>query len=243
MGEHWEQNDGFIERIDFDGSNRTVLVPPGATYTPKQLVLDLHARKMYWADREGMKIMRANLDGSAITPLIITGEGPVDRLDQRRHCVGIAIDHKRGMLYWTQKGAPNSGTGRILRAPLGLPEGFGPQNRPDIDVFMNDLPEPIDLDINPLTDELYWTDRGDPPVGNTLNRISLLKKGDEEPDILMAELKEAIGLALDVPNNRVFVTDLGGFIYSSDLEGGDFRTLYAGGPGPHLLTGIALFPE
>jgi len=33
-------NDGSIERADFDGSNLTHIVPPGATFTPKQLQLD-----------------------------------------------------------------------------------------------------------------------------------------------------------------------------------------------------------
>src|SRR5262249_47995584 len=32
--------DGSIERADLDGSNRKVIIPQGATYTPKQLHLD-----------------------------------------------------------------------------------------------------------------------------------------------------------------------------------------------------------
>src|SRR6266581_5602035 len=33
-------NDGFIDRADFDGKNITHTVPPGGTFTPKQLQLD-----------------------------------------------------------------------------------------------------------------------------------------------------------------------------------------------------------
>ena len=33
-------NDGSIERSDLDGSNVTNIVPPGGTFTPKQLQLD-----------------------------------------------------------------------------------------------------------------------------------------------------------------------------------------------------------
>ena len=33
-------NDGSIERADLDGQNRTMIVPPGGTFTPKQLHLD-----------------------------------------------------------------------------------------------------------------------------------------------------------------------------------------------------------
>src|SRR5260370_42267798 len=34
------QNDGSIERVDFDGKNRKVIVSPGVTFTPKQIHLD-----------------------------------------------------------------------------------------------------------------------------------------------------------------------------------------------------------
>src|SRR5258708_7768195 len=58
MGEHWDQNDGFIERIDFDGTNRKMIIPKGGTFTPKQLQLDLENGLIYWCDREGMRVMR-----------------------------------------------------------------------------------------------------------------------------------------------------------------------------------------
>ncbi len=56
-------NDGSIERVDLDGGNRTTIVPSGGTYTPKQLHLDTVDRKLYWGDREGMRVMRCDLDG------------------------------------------------------------------------------------------------------------------------------------------------------------------------------------
>src|SRR4029077_14518083 len=40
MGSSPAANDGSIERADLDGGNRRMLVPPGATHTPKQLQLD-----------------------------------------------------------------------------------------------------------------------------------------------------------------------------------------------------------
>src|SRR6185369_10534859 len=67
-------NDGSIERADVDGRNRTTIVPPGGTFTPKQLHLDKANGKLYWSDREGMRVMRANLDGSQIETLVQTGE-------------------------------------------------------------------------------------------------------------------------------------------------------------------------
>src|SRR5262245_46236637 len=54
-------DDGSIERADLHGRNRTVIIPQGVTHTPKQLHLDKHGGKLYWCDREGMRVMRANL--------------------------------------------------------------------------------------------------------------------------------------------------------------------------------------
>lgn len=36
---------------------------------------------------------------------------------------------------------------------------------------------------------------------------------------------EGIGIALDVPHDRMFATDLGGSIYSARLDGSDKRVL------------------
>src|SRR6185295_17424590 len=59
-------NDGSIERADLDGSNRKVIIPQGVTHTPKQLHIEKAAGKLYWSDREGMRVMRADLDGSQV---------------------------------------------------------------------------------------------------------------------------------------------------------------------------------
>src|SRR6202140_2204033 len=59
-------NDGTVDRADLDGTNVTNIVPSGKTWTPKQLQLDAKNRKLYWSDREGMRVMRSNLDGSNI---------------------------------------------------------------------------------------------------------------------------------------------------------------------------------
>src|SRR4029077_8263965 len=98
------KNDGYIERADLDGGNRTTIVPRGATFTPKQLHLEKASGKLYWSDREGMRVMRANLDGSQVETLVETGRGDTDGRDQTRWCVGITIDPKLGKIYWTQKG-------------------------------------------------------------------------------------------------------------------------------------------
>lgn len=231
-----DRNDGSIERADLDGGNRTIIVPEGRTFTPKQIILDRAGGKLYWADREGMRLMRCDLDGSAVETLVETGQGDADRREQWRWCVGIAIDPGRRQIYWTQKGADNAGEGRILRAGIDIPAGASAAARSDIEVLFDRLPEPIDLDLDLGRRLLYWTDRGDPPQGNTVNRASIDGPAGAVPEIVLTHLMEGIGPALDLKGERMFVTDFGGSIYCAGLDGAQKRTLlYAQGN----LTGIA----
>lgn len=228
-------NDGSIERADIDGRNRKTIVPEGATFTPKQIILDKRSRKLYWCDREGMRVMRVNLDGSQLETLVEAGHSDIERRDQTKWCVGLTIDPGERKIYWTQKGPDNAGRGRIFRANLEIPAGQTAANRSDIEIFFDRLPEPIDLELNLKTRVLYWTDRGDPPRGNTVNRASIDNK-PSEPEIVLTHLMEGIGIALDVPGDRMFVTDFAGSLYSSRLDGsGERNFLYAQGN----LTGIA----
>jgi DNA-binding beta-propeller fold protein YncE len=220
-------NDGTIDRADLDGTNVRNIVSSGATWTPKQLQLDTKNRKLYWSDREGMRVMRSNLDGSNIETLVQTGHGDSDRLDARNWCVGIAVDVNGGKLYWTQKGNDNAGQGRIFRAGLEIPKGQTPANRQDIEVLYHNLPEPIDLDLDLGNRVIYWTDRGDPPRGNTVNRAPMdaAPGKRKEPEIVFNHLMEGIGLSLDLANKRMFLTDLGGSVYSANLDGSNKKNL------------------
>ena len=107
-------------------------------------------------------------------------------------------------------------------------------------MLFDGLPEPIDLELDLKNRMLYWTDRGDPPRGNTVNRVpmdmEMMKKKRQAPEILLTYLQEGIGIALDLKEERMFLTDLGGSVYSAKLNGSDKKTLlYAQGN----LTGIA----
>jgi hypothetical protein len=232
-------NDGSIERADLDGNNAIHIVPNGGTFTPKQLQLDRKNRKLYWSDREGMRIMRANLDGSKIETLVDTSQGDArPGKDLKKWCVGIALDVERGKVYWTQKGPEKAGLGRLFRANLEIPKGQTPANRQDIELLYNNLPEPIDLDLDLGNRTMYWTDRGDPPRGNTVNRAPMdAASGNRpEPEIVFNHLMEGIGLALDLENGRMFVTDLAGSVYTANLDGSNKKpVVFAQGN----LTGIA----
>ena len=234
-----KRNDGSIERADLDGQNRVTIVAPGDTFTPKQIHLERATGKLYWCDREGMRVMRVNLDGSQIETLVDTSQGDArPGPDPTKWCVGITVDAARGQLYWTQKGPDNGELGRICRASLEIPKGESADKRSDVEVLFDRLPEPIDLELDLRRRILYWTDRGDPPRGNTVNRAPLDAKPDRDraPEILLTHLMEGIGLALDLEGDRMFVTDFGGSIYSARLDGSQSRTLLYG---QGNLTGVA----
>ena len=236
---NFKKNDGSILRSDLDGKNLITIVPPGGTFTPKQVHLEKKSGKLYWSDREGMRVMRANLDGSKVETLVDTSHGdPRPGPDARKWCVGIAVDTEGGKFYWTQKGPDNAGEGRISRANIEIPQGQGPANRTDIELLYENLPEPIDLDLDLANRTLYWTDRGDAPRGNTVNRAPMdpLPGNHKEPEILFTHLEEGIGLALDLKGGRMFITDFAGSLRSANLDGSNQKTLlFAEGN----LTGIA----
>src|SRR6267142_547400 len=53
-------NDGSIFRSDLDGRTMTTIIPPGGTFTPKQLQIDKPNGKLYSCDREGMQVVRGH---------------------------------------------------------------------------------------------------------------------------------------------------------------------------------------
>ena len=232
-------NDGSIEQADLNGQNRKTIVRQGATFTPKQLHLEKNSGKLYWCDREGMRVMRSNLDGSEIETLVDTSQGEArPGRDARKWCVGIAVDSDRGQIYWTQKGPDDAGLGRIFRANVEIPKRENPANRTDIEVLFDALPEPIDLELDLRKRLMYWTDRGDPPRGNTVNRAPMDADSMPRPapDILLTHLMEGIGIALDLKGNRMFLTDLAGSLYSARLDGSEKKPLLAA---QGNLTGVA----
>ena len=104
-----------------------------------------------------------------------------------------------------------------------MPRGQTPANRLDAEVLFEGLPEPIDLELDLERRILYWTDRGDPPRGNTVNRTPI--DGTLNQQIVLGHFMEGIGIALDFRGDRMFVTDLGGSIYSARLNGSKRRPI------------------
>ncbi len=223
---------GSLERVDLDGSNRRTIVPRGAFTTGKQLTADFDSGLLYWCDREGMQVLRCRLDGSGLETLVVAG---TDAQDPRNHCVGIAVDPVNRLVYWTQKGGPDAGQGRIFRCGTDFPAGRTAADRDDIELLWQDLPEPIDLDLD-RSGNLVWTDRGAEPDGNTLNR-GQVQPAVGEYTILSRGFQEAIGLAT-ADDTKYYVSELrSGGIRAVNVADGTQRELAQLGPG---VTGVAL---
>ena len=61
-----------------------------------------------------------------------------------------------------------------------------------------------------------------------MNRAPIdAKPAQNVPQIVVSDLMEGIGIALDVAGNRMFVTDFAGSLYAAKLDGTDKRMLLA----------------
>ena len=214
-------DDGFIRRSNLDGTNVVTLVPAGGTYTPKQMRVDPPSNKMYWSDREGMRVMRANMDGSNVEVLVTTGTTATDRMDLSRWCVGMAIDTAGGWFYWSQKGGDNAGVGSIRRAHIQMPAGQTSANCTDIEILFSGLPEPIDLDLDLEAGMIYWADRGDDTISRAPIAIPAGSTAANRKDrqIIVRQVPEAIGVALDKRRGRLYYTGGTGELGRANLDG------------------------
>jgi hypothetical protein len=229
-------NDGSIMSSNVDGSDVQIVILPGNVHTPKQLVIDQVNRKLYVADHEGLRAHRSNLDGTGLETLMQTGDwkNPAEQADHTKWCVGIAISPGLGKIFWTQKGGSKSNQGRIFRANIDIPTGETPSNRSDITCILQDLPEPIHLEVNEVSDSLLWTDRGELPFGNTLNKVQLDSQGNQinlgtgltKHNIISQNFDEAIGLKVDKDGQHIYVSDLGGTLWKCSLDGSKKEKLY-----------------
>src|SRR5437763_1278345 len=185
-------------------------------------------RRLFYLDASGGRIHSANGDGWDRKVIISAARGHD----------GVVVDVEAGHIYSTQKGPDDAGKGRIFRANIDIPNGETAASRTDIELLFDGLPEPIDLELDLKNRLIYWTDRGDPPRGNTVNRASIDADFTKHPtsDILLTHLEEGIGIALDFKGNRMFLTDLAGSIYSAKLDGTEKKPLLVA---QGQITGIA----
>ncbi|RFN52411.1 hypothetical protein FIE12Z_3342 [Fusarium flagelliforme] len=242
-------NDGALYSAKLDGSDIRTVVPRGQVHTPKQLHISHATKKIYFCDREGLRVHRCNLNGSEHEILIQTGDyanEPEKVADQKNWPVGIAVSDKLGKIFWTQKGASKGNEGRIFCASINIPSGSDAASRNDIETIAKGLPEPIDLEFNEDDGVLYWTDRGEMPLGNTLNKKTIIGQPPATESklgrqIIAQGFSEAIGLSLDKERGRIYVADLSGRLWQCGTVPGPKEKIYDSDG--HAYTGLVMMRQ
>ena len=211
---------GTLQRSNLDGSRVQRIVREGISDTPKQMQVDNVNHKIYWSDREGAKVWRANKDGSN-PEILISGHG----LEQ---LVGVALDIPRRQVYFSDRRGLT-----INRISMDMPAGQSHSNRRDMEVLIQTprRTQPIDLDLDLETRTLYWTDRSlgtvhrapmDMPAGKNAGN-----RNDEQE--LVDGLGDAIGISLDRRNKKMYFTELNGDVWVSDFDGSSARRIASTG--------------
>lgn len=228
MGSLFGTGGGTLQRANLDGTEVETIIAAGVARTPKQMQVDLVNRHVYFCDREGAKVWRAGMDGAS-PEAIVSGHG-------FRELVGIALDVPEGKFYFTDRIGK-----KILRANIDMPAGETGADRTDIEEMFvfSGTAMPIDLDIDHVNRRIYWTDRdlGTVHRGNLEIPAGQTAANRTDAETLVDGLVETIGLSLDVENDKMYFTELGGSVSEAALDGtGLMRRILSSGS----ATGVAI---
>ncbi|KAG5503802.1 hypothetical protein JIQ42_07319 [Leishmania sp. Namibia] len=199
--------------------------------TVKQLDITLNGNCIFFCDREGHGVKKYNvmtkelvmlLSSDSLAPFQCGIPGRAGASSEElsceeecRFCVGIALDEGHNCIFFTLKGPPKGGKGRILTLPYcfkcrNLPSttaaktsaAEGVVDPETVVSLIDNQPEPVDLLLDAQQGYLYWTDRGDDKAGgNSLNRCSVsYNRRTGQPqlggkELLLGGFNEPIGLA------------------------------------------------
>lgn len=227
---------GSIQRAHLDGSpiagDSKYLIPKGDIVTGKEIELDLDGGRMYWADRDAPRIQRASLDGTGLETVLSGFVNPRGDVVPVENVVGMALDFENGTFYSSDRYM-----GIVFRAGLEIPEGESPDARTDVDIIFQgerDQDRPIDIDIDPEQEKIYWTDRGSDAI-----RRANLDGSDMEVlvDNSKVEMRDAIGMTLDLAAREMYWSDMTtGVIHRANLDGSEIETVVP--PNGHRPLGV-----
>jgi DNA-binding beta-propeller fold protein YncE len=213
----------MIYRANLDGSSPEELlhVQPitDEDVTLRGLALDLHAGKMYWADHTDYGhtglIRKANLDGSAVEVVVQTS-WPDD----------LALDIAGGRMYWN-----DFANNRIRRCNL---DGTG------LETIISPTYSPYGLALNVRDGKIYYNDKSLDTGKRRIMRADL--DGSNIEPLITDGLNLVRGMALDLPNNKMYWGDFGDDKLScANLDGSQIEELVTSGL--QTPTRIALTPE
>ncbi|MCG8461765.1 MAG: hypothetical protein MI919_36245 [Holophagales bacterium] len=229
--------DKTVERADLDGTNIELLV--SGLISPGGLDLDTNRGKVYWAEQNGRRLARANLDGSGVETILGSLPG---------FPASVALDVDAEKIYWVE--FAGSTTHSVKRANL---DGSNLENLVFLDLQGNRNGIALDLEagkiywtlcvgiirrsnldgsavedllsglgclgeiaVDPAGGKLYWADAasGDPRI----QRSNL--DGTDLEDLVVTGLDQPIGIAVDAEAGHLYWADRGAQrIQRSHLDG------------------------
>ncbi len=200
-----------ILRVHPDGTGQETVLDSAAPAS-RGLLLDGSAHTLIWASRDGDRLQRARLDGSA---KLTTEDISIAGLDS---AYAVALDARHGHLYWS-----DYGTRSIHRANL---DGSNPR------VVVRNLGAPRGIDLDTAGGWIYWTDTGTKKV----QRARL--DGSDQQDLLTEAhgLDTPYGVTL-LNRDVMYIADAGtGHILRARQDGGGVEVLIPqSGPHPSFI--------
>lgn len=252
---------GEIYTIGTDGSNQQTIIT--GLNAPREIAYNASNGRIYWNDSSS--ILNNNLSGT----------DPQSSVASVTDGFGLALDLTNSNMYYTENpatsalhripigggtdsiiasiGGDNLGdiavdtsNGHIYISSAGVLGGKNRIYRTNLDgsgatIFLSALTNPWGLAVDAANNHLYFTERD---FGHSINRVNL--DGTGQTEIYSAANFLPEGIALDVPNNRIYVAD-----DTSGAAGFEIGSLTLTGTGYSILTtigsgdshGIALIPE
>ncbi len=196
-------DDGFIRRVNVDGTGLTPLVTAGGGL--RGLAVNAAAGKMYWCDVNNFVIRRANLDGTGQEDIVTSG---------LQFPSVIKVHPGTGQIYWGDQSA-----GEIWRA-----DADGSNAAP---LFGTAFHRGIALDT--VNSRIYWSQeftmfRGD------IRRANLDGTGQQiVVSTTLPEFKPS-AIALDIPGGKIYWTDyVVDVVQRANLDGTNIQTLFSAG--------------
>lgn len=200
---------GKIIRADLDGGNLQDLVL--GLSDPVGIDLELERQQLYVVTQGATDgVFRANLDGSALEPVIASG---------LLNPYGIAIDGKGSKLYVIDNRA-----NAVFRANL---DGSAFERLP-----IDGISTPIEIAFDPVDRKIYWGDYDPIP---TIRRANLDGTGVEEVVNRAKEpaFQTPIGVAIDPGARKLYFIDGGtsgrDVIMRAELDGSNLEVLVGSG--------------
>lgn len=230
---------GSLQRAHLDGSSviegEAFLVPPGSFQVGKEIELDKASGKLFWADRDGRRIMRANTDGSEVQPVLSGFTGLDGKITELQNPVGIALDPVQRHVYMTDRFM-----GTVMRFGMDLPPGDSHLNRSDVLIVVKPRStedRPIDIDLDLENGQMYWTDRG-------VHQVLRAKLDGSDLEVLVDSgkiaVKDPIGISLDLASRKMYWSDMSTHkIHRANLDGSQIEEIIGGSK---LLNGVNYGP-